>query len=96
METKWTYLLLYSPVIHDYNKVRRFLDTNPAVLDWYVCLPHSAFIVSELTAKQLAGVFRSKFPKGRFLVMDTATDRNGYLPKEAWDFMQKPKAAGGE
>jgi hypothetical protein len=91
MENKWTYLLVYSPAVADYPKVRKFLDETPSILNWFVCIPNTAIIVSDETALSLTERFRKRFSKGRFLILDTKTDRNGYLPKTAWDLMQRPE-----
>ena len=39
MDGKWTYLLVYSPLLGHYKKVRKFLDDCPQILNWFVCLP---------------------------------------------------------
>lgn len=91
---KWTYLLVYSTEVGSYERVKRFLDQRPEILNWVRYMPHTFIIVSDKTAPQLAAIFRKLTNgKGRFLILDTQTDRDGWLPKAAWDLMRNPKAA---
>jgi hypothetical protein len=91
----WSYLLLFDDEAGSLDCVRRFIDTHPDILNWYHILPNSFFIVSERTADQLANIFR-RFTndKGRFIILDTKSDRSGWLPLKAWQFMADPKPSG--
>jgi hypothetical protein len=56
-------------------------------------LPNSFFVISGKSATEVSDVFRLfTKDKGRFIILDVNTDRNGWLPKKAWDFVRHPKA----
>jgi hypothetical protein len=89
---KWTYLLVYN---HDFAgplKIVRLVESIPEIVNWVKCLPNSIFIVSSLPATELTNLLiEATGKKGRFLILDTATDRNGVLPRAIWDLMKTPK-----
>lgn len=86
---KWTYLVVFNTVAAKHDCLRDFLDRQPGILDWYSCIPNTIFVVSSLDANGVAEVIRQfTRNKGYFLVLDTETDKGGWLPKAAWDFMR--------
>ena len=92
--TRWAYLLVYDDVVGTREQVKDFLNSRKEILNWYHCLPDSFFIVSNKTANDLTTIFRQfTQDRGRFLILDVNTDRNGWLPKQAWEFMRNPKAS---
>jgi hypothetical protein len=88
--TLWAYLLVFSDDVGTTKDVHDFVDSHPSIVNWYRWMPNSFVLVSPLTAKTLSDSFHEKF-KGRFVIMDTDTDRNGWLPKEVWDLMKRPR-----
>lgn len=89
--TKWTYLLVHDVTAATPAKMQQIIDSMPSVDHWFRCLPLSFLLVSSLTAEQLTAVIRKRTGnKGRFLIVDTSTDRNGWMPPEAWNIMQNP------
>jgi hypothetical protein len=94
---KWTYILVFDDAVGTRREVLDFLDRRPEILDWFTCLPNAVFIVSNKTANELASLFRSfTADKGRFVILDTDTDRNGWLPRKAWNFINGRKATEDE
>jgi len=94
---KWTYLLVFDDAVGTRREVLDFLDKRPEMLDWYACLSNAVFIVSTKTASELTSLFRSfTSDKGRFVILDTDTDRNGWLPRKALDFIGGRQAAQDE
>jgi hypothetical protein len=92
MTALWTYLLVYNDEFGTLEEVRAFINSRPEIVNWFYCMPNSYFLVSGLTATYLAEVFRRHSGgKGRFILVDTATDRDGWLPQQAWDLMMKPQ-----
>jgi hypothetical protein len=91
---RYAYLLVFDDAAGTMNAVRSFIDSRPEILNWYTCMPNTFFMVSELPAADLTKLFR-EFTKdqGRFIIVDLATDRNGWLPSKAWEFIRNPKAA---
>jgi hypothetical protein len=64
--------------------------------NWYKPpLDSTVFVVSPLTATQIREQLKSLMPQiGYILILDAQTDRNGWLPKTAWEFLRNPKPAG--
>lgn len=85
----WNYILVFNDSIGTISQVKNYLDKQPEILSWYYCMTHAIFIRSELTAKELTDLFREfSHSRGRFIILDCNTDRNGWLPKKAWEFMR--------
>jgi hypothetical protein len=94
---KWTYLLVFDDKVGSHEKVRRFIDSRPEIVNWLSYFSNSFLIVSAKTANELTEIFLKLTKKsGRFLIVDTHTDRNGWLPKEAWELMRHPKGVFDE
>lgn len=85
----WNYILIFSDSVGTRDEVKQFVDSRPEITTWYTCMSNAFFIRSGLTAKQLTDLF-SKYTneKGRFIILNCNTDRNGWLPQQAWDFME--------
>jgi hypothetical protein len=90
---RYAYLLVFDSNIGTEKEVSKFLDEREDIFqNWMTVLPNSFFIVSDKSAKEIADVFRSLTQNnGRFIVLDVETDRNGWLPKKAWEFIKNPK-----
>ena len=90
---RWAYVLIFDDAVGTRDQILEFLNTRSEVLNWYTCLPNAVFLVSDTTAGQLQKVML-EFTRGngRFLILDTKTDKNGWLPKRAWDFLNNPRA----
>lgn len=87
------FLLVYDDDFGTYNEVRRLVDTCPGVDYWYRCLPNAIFLTSQRTASELTRTFLDRSgERGRFLVLDTDADRDGWLPGRAWDLMNHPES----
>lgn len=85
----WTYFFVYSDELGSPERIRKFVDEHPLISYWYQCLPNTYFLVSTLTASGLTNDVVQQLGKERFLILDTNTDRNGRLPRDAWDLMKK-------
>lgn len=74
-----------------------FLDARSEVVNWYGILPGQLFVISALDAKKINRLIVERFPKGLFLVtqMDPSTT-DGWLPQEAWDFINRPQPSLSE
>jgi len=86
----WNYILVWSDRVGNRNDIKEFIDSRNEVLSWYLCMSNAIFIRSKLTADGLQKMFREfTSDQGRFIVLDVDTDRNGWLPRKAWDFMKE-------
>jgi hypothetical protein len=85
----WNYILVFSDEVGTREAVKRFLDSRDEVMTWYYCMSNAIFIPSTYTAKDLQKMFRQfTNDKGRFMILDCNTDRDGWLTKDAWKFMR--------
>ena len=92
---RWAYVLVYDDNVGTRDEVKAFLDSRPEILNWASCMPHAFFLVSDKTATTLQQLI-STFNKngGNFIILDAKTDRNGWLPRKYWDFLNFPKGVG--
>lgn len=91
--TMWAYVMTFDDSVSVENLVKE-LDSVSEILNWYSCLPRSVFIVSEYDAKTLSKIIRSQTSVNNFIILDAKTDKNGWLPKKAWNFLNNPKKVG--
>ena len=85
----WNYILVFNDDVGTIDQVKDFLESRSEILTWYYCMTHAIFIRSKYTANSLQKMFREfTKDKGRFIILDCDTDRNGWLPRKAWDFMK--------
>lgn len=91
------YLLAYSEDFGDHENVRKFIDKRPEIVNWKRCFLGTYFIVSDRSAYELTDILREfSKDKGNFIVADLNTDRNGFLPRAAWEFIRNPKPVDDE
>lgn len=74
-----------------------FFDTRSEIVNWYSILMGQVFVISALDAKTLNHLIVNRFPKGLFIVaqLDPSTT-DGWLPQEAWDFINQPQPSLAE
>ena len=89
-----TYLLVHTASAATPEAVRRFLDSQAEIVNWYTCLQNAYFVVTPLTVEQVVERFRAySGGRGRFVVLDAQVERGGLLPRAAWDVIAKPTPA---
>jgi hypothetical protein len=85
----WNYILVFNNDVGTISQVKDFLESRSEVLTWYYCMTNAIFLRSRYTADSLQKMFREfTHDKGRFIILDCDTDRNGWLPRKAWQFMK--------
>jgi hypothetical protein len=92
---RWAYILVFDDGLGTRKEVQNFLDTRSEVLNWYACMSNAIFIVSDQTAETLQKAI-SEFNTGKnayFIILDVKTDKQGWLPRRAWEFMNEPKTS---
>jgi hypothetical protein len=92
---RWAYILVFDDALGTRKEIQDYLDTRPEVLNWYASMSNAIFIVSDKTAATLQKAI-SQFNAGKnahFIVLDVKTDRQGWLPAKAWEFISNPKAS---
>lgn len=95
MSEYYAYVVVFSGISSEEmtEKLEEYEDT---IVNWYrPSLRNTVFVVSDLPAKLLTRFLRKRI-KGlsSMLVLDAATDRNGWLPESAWEFLRHPKPVG--
>ena len=91
---RWAYILVFDDGLGTRQEIQKFLDSRQEVLNWYACMSNAIFLVSDKTANSLQEMIK-EFNKGKnanFIILDVKTDRNGWLPRKAWEFMKNPKS----
>jgi hypothetical protein len=91
----WTYLFVFDDNVGTHKKVQDFIDGCPEIVNWHTYWPNAFLLVSDSTAAILTDVVQKGLNKrkGRFIIVDTAADRSGWLPQAAWKLMREPKPA---
>jgi hypothetical protein len=87
----YSYVVVFSGVT--VQQLTKLLDPYPEeVVNWYHIMPQCAFVVSGLGAAALSEFIRGVVPQiKQILVLDAETERNGWLPQQAWKFLRTPR-----
>lgn len=80
----------------NYNIVHQNITSIHGLYSWFHYLQSSYVLISELDSYALTQEIIKIIPNKRFLVfsVDLRT-RNGWLPKDAWDWIEKMKKEVG-
>lgn len=73
-------------------KLHEAIKSSPNIKTWWHYLRSCYIIISDLDIVELRKAIRKIIPKKRFLLMSVNLDQSdGWLPKEAWDWIRKNK-----
>lgn len=86
--TRRAYLFVYAADLGDREDVKDHLDDLPEVLHWRCDLPNAFYLVSDVSADELANKIRS-LGKGRFIVTEIPANSEGWLPPRSWEIITK-------
>lgn len=77
----------------DYNKLHQFIKNDTLeITDWWHYIKSSYLLVSPYSADFLANKIMQVIPNQNFLVIKlNPIDHQGWLPKDAWDWISKYK-----
>lgn len=77
----------------DYNDIHNKLTSMPYLYSWFHYLQSSYIFISSYNHEELAEYIRKIIPNKRFLIfkVDLST-RHGWLPREAWDWIERMKS----
>lgn len=81
------YLFIYNDDFGNRETVKDILDSIPEITDWRYDLPHAFYLISDLSADQLADLVIEKKANARFFLTEVGQNRQGWLPKATWDFL---------
>ena len=86
------YLLAFSDVVGTHDEVKRYIDSRREIKYWSTYIRNTFFIVTDLTASDLADlILEYTKKKGRFIIVDTASESNGWLPGNVWKRIRIPE-----
>lgn len=86
----WNYVIIFSDSVGERNDVKEYINSRVEFTNWYICMSNAIFVRTSCTAKGITDIFREfTDDSGRFLVLDVGTDRSGWLPQKAWEFMKE-------
>ena len=89
---KLAYLLIYSDLMGTREQVKTFLDRRPEISHWRYDLPNTFYLVSELSARNLYDIVQEFNQKrGRFLICEVGSNKEGWIPKETWALLNEKK-----
>jgi len=76
--------------------ITTFLDTRRLDFpNWYACLSHGILINSERSAFELRAIVQAQFPQIWFVITEINPNTvDGWVPKQFWDFVNRPRPAG--
>lgn len=85
------YALSFNDDFASRDRITAHLDTRRDLVgDWYYCLTNTIFIASPVTVHFLNDFLLSLSRTGRFFLSPVGKyNHQGWLPKDAWDFINK-------
>lgn len=90
-----TYLLVYADSLGNRELVKKILDSSPNIIkNWRYDMPNSFYIWSESTAQDIVTSIEEKVGDAtskRFLVVEITSNKQGYLTKDTWAFINRTK-----
>ena len=88
------YLLVVDTTQKSLDDIIEAVDKAPGVLNWYKFMPGAAVVVMDRDLSEANKAVRLLLPRQRFLLVRLEKGaKNGWLPRQAWDFMNAPSAA---
>ncbi len=86
----YAYLFTHNQILQT-NDLTQFFEETDAIEHWVKCLPMAYILVSREPAAQLSNRVRAAFGNDlRFIILDTDTDRSGWLSKNVWEIIRNP------
>lgn len=86
------YFIAIDPYKTDALSLYNIITTNPYVITWWHYLESIYLIKSAYTLGTIQNDIIAKWPNQRFLIMEVnAHNFSGWLPKEAWDWINLHK-----
>ena len=89
--SKYAYALMFDIDDNlDYSEVHKQVTTIPSLLSWFHYLQSSYILISESDSNELTQYLIKIIPNKRFLLFRIdLSSRNGWMPKEAWEWIEK-------
>lgn len=85
-----TYLFIYSDAMCNRDALKTAISEIPEIIRWRYDIPNSFYIYSKASADELTEKMANKFPGRKcFLFVEISENRQGYLSKETWNFINQ-------
>ncbi len=90
---KTAYVLMFdTDDLLDYSQIHNKVTHIPGLYSWFHYLQSSYILIYNSTSSDLAAHVRDIIPNKRFLIFEiNLATRHGWLPREAWDWIEKMK-----
>lgn len=86
----YTYLLIYSDAMGNREAMKAAIAEMPEIVRWRYDIPNSFYLYSESSADELTARLADRFPNRKcFLFVQISENRQGYLSKETWNFINQ-------
>ena len=86
-----SYLLVYSDSLGTRDQVKNCLSDIEEVTTWRYDMPNSFYVISDYSADEVARAIRENLGKGRFLLTEISSNKQGWLPNETWYLINNKK-----
>ena len=85
-----TYLFIYSDAMCNRDTIKTAIAGIPEIIRWRYDIPNSFYVHSNASADELTAKMANKFPGRKcFLFVEISENRQGYLSKETWSFLNQ-------
>ena len=82
------YLFVYAADLGEREDVKDHLNDLPELLHWRYDLPNAFYLVSDVSAKELANKIRP-LGNGPFIVTEIPENSQGWLSRRSWEIITK-------
>ena len=87
---KKAYILIHNDVFGSREEIKSALEKSPVINNWRYDMPHSFYLLSEYSAKEISQYLTEKLGnEGRHIVTEVDTNYWGRTHKETWAFIKK-------
>lgn len=83
------YTLIYNSSLGSEYEVKDLLNSINEIIDWRTDISNSFMLKTKLEANQIADILIRKKPKARFFISEISDNRQGWLPKDTWNFIKE-------
>ncbi len=92
-----SYLFVYSDDLGTREQVKDYIDSVREIVNWRYELPNSFFLVSDLSAHDLAQKIRAfSKDKGKFIISELTSNKQGWLVPKTWKIINEKALPDGE
>lgn len=98
MTDRRAYLFIYNDDVGTREEIRDYLDELPEVLNWRYDMPYAFYVISRCSAQEIAEKIHEFADDGRFLIVEVAENKQGWLPRRTWTLLNEaalPRTSAG-